>query len=516
MSSTQDGQSSSGPVPKPVPTLDSLPSELRRIIVSYLAPLSDELVPGCKKHLKNANVAHSCLREWAREYLFRDMPLNHVLVGMSSHLECFVANPENTELLKYIKHVRVQVPPGLRWEVGTDDPFGHHLDDQTSHRLHRHHGVSGYQLNQEQRQYNADYHRAMVEPFTDNRSWYRLLRAADASWGQIFRRLKSLEEISVGCCDIVDQPPPTYTHTFIRQHGRDIINQPYPKFVEDATVNVAWASVLVVKAAPASVRRLQVSMANMDNFNSFATVNRLLGLSYQGFYELSKDITRLSLTLSGIAGTHGSRDWHGETGSAFTARYWKSTLNKLANLQHLELQNDMSLNEDLMFSDMQMSDPKACILDWILPGLIVEQLRTLHLRHFLLDNATVETTFAGHWPLLEKLVFDEVLLMQREEEGINFRRNKIEHLLGKSWVDLCRALAESLPALRIILDRPTSNVNDVDDYRLHPTYLEQLSKLPQVHLIARGPYSQMVRSPNHDIQGVIEEPLLPSVPTATP
>ena len=94
---------------KPQPGLNTLPSELRRLIVSHLAPDTDNLRPGCKQHLKNANLAHSCLREWAPEYMFRDMALKHVLVGMSSHLESFVASPSNDELLKFVKHINVQV-----------------------------------------------------------------------------------------------------------------------------------------------------------------------------------------------------------------------------------------------------------------------------------------------------------------------------------------------------------------------------------------------------------------------
>jgi hypothetical protein len=372
-------------------------------------------------------------------------------------------------------------------------------------------------LTDEQRQYSADFHRAMVEPFTDNRSWYRLLRAANASWGQVFRRLKYLEEISVGCCDIADQPPPTYTHTFVLQHGKDVVTEPHPPFVQDPTVNMAWASSVVVKTAPPTVRRLRLSMANMDNFNSFATVNRLLSLSYKGFPEISNmRTTSLSLTLRGISGTHGQRDWHGDTGSACTARYWKNTLNKLANLQHLELRNEMSLNDDLMFSDMEMSDSRACILDWIMPGLVLQQLRTLRLRHFLLDTATIETTFAGHWPRLERITLDEVLLMMQREDSIKFQDIHVDHLQGKSWLDFCRALVENQPGLHIVLDRPTSNVNNVDDYRLHPKYLKQLSELPRVDVVAQGPYSSLIRSPKDDSQDTQEQPLLPCVPTSIP
>lgn len=92
------------------PTLDTLPSELRNLIVSYLAPTcAQDMKPGCKMHLQNANLAHSCLRESATEYLFRDMTLTHVLLGASCNLEIFAVTKENAHLLKYVKHIVVQV-----------------------------------------------------------------------------------------------------------------------------------------------------------------------------------------------------------------------------------------------------------------------------------------------------------------------------------------------------------------------------------------------------------------------
>jgi hypothetical protein len=94
---------------KPVPTLNSLPSELRRLIVSHLAPNPDNLQRGCKQDLKNANLAHRCLNEWVTEFMFKDMALQHVLVGMSGNLELFGATETNTSLLKYVKHIQVQV-----------------------------------------------------------------------------------------------------------------------------------------------------------------------------------------------------------------------------------------------------------------------------------------------------------------------------------------------------------------------------------------------------------------------
>jgi hypothetical protein len=94
---------------KPRPSLDTLPSELRKLIVSYLAPCPDHLVPGSKRDLKSANLANSCLREWVLEYMFRDMALQHVLVGMSSHLERFSIICEDEQLPKFVKHIVVQV-----------------------------------------------------------------------------------------------------------------------------------------------------------------------------------------------------------------------------------------------------------------------------------------------------------------------------------------------------------------------------------------------------------------------
>jgi hypothetical protein len=118
---------------RPQPALSALPSELRKLIVAHLAPNPQDLRPGSKQDLRNANLVHPCLREWVRismfnlhvrrtltslplppqvpEYMFRDMALKHVLVGMSSHLERFTVSPANSDLIKLVKHIVVQVRP---------------------------------------------------------------------------------------------------------------------------------------------------------------------------------------------------------------------------------------------------------------------------------------------------------------------------------------------------------------------------------------------------------------------
>ncbi|KAF2176385.1 hypothetical protein K469DRAFT_742993, partial [Zopfia rhizophila CBS 207.26] len=125
----------SSPTP---PTLDALPSELRKLIVSHLAPSGDDCTRyarGGKIHLKNANLAHSCLREWVPEFLFRDMVLPHVLVGMSSQLERLTySQPDGAELLKHVKTVQVKVPPAIRWEADTTELFDY-VHDITDQRL---------------------------------------------------------------------------------------------------------------------------------------------------------------------------------------------------------------------------------------------------------------------------------------------------------------------------------------------------------------------------------------------
>jgi hypothetical protein len=117
----------------------------------------------------------------------------------------------------------------------------------------------------------------MVEPFTNSRSWYRLVSAVGTSLGRVFKQYPNLEAISVASSKIVDHPSPTVTYAFILCHGKSVIWEPGPPFVQDDTVNTAWASLVVLRTMPPTIRSLRLSLANMDNFHSFSTVNRLIG-----------------------------------------------------------------------------------------------------------------------------------------------------------------------------------------------------------------------------------------------
>jgi hypothetical protein len=246
---------------------------------------------------------------------------------------------------------------------------------------------------------------------------------------------------------------------------------------------MAWASSIILKTAPSWVRHLQVSMANMDNFNSFATVNRLLSMSHRRSLQPHLlNTTSLCLTIRGIAGTHGSSDWHGDTGSAAYVRHWTSALNSLCELRHLELCDAMEVDSDLLFSDMEMSDTQASVLDWMLPKLTLNQLRTLRLSKFSLDEATIPDTFPDIWPCLETIILEDITLIMRADELVVFNDEHLEHLKGASWPHACSWLLSHASMSRVKLIRPVAKINDVDTLGLHENYVKSITELHGVDL----------------------------------
>lgn len=100
-------------------SLETLPSELRKLIVSSLAPI--HLSPGCKQAIKNANLAHRSLHAWATEYLFQDMVLVHAVPGMASHLEYFTTHREAAGFMKYVRSVVIQASIIHKWSSCDSD-----------------------------------------------------------------------------------------------------------------------------------------------------------------------------------------------------------------------------------------------------------------------------------------------------------------------------------------------------------------------------------------------------------
>jgi hypothetical protein len=227
----------------------------------------------------------------------------------------------------------------------------------------------------------------------------------------------------------------------------------------------------------------------MDNFNSFATINRLQSITFKRPFDLqSRTVTRLSLTLQGIAGTHGSRDWPADTGSIGSARHWKTILNSLEQLQHLELIDDQDRSDILRFSSLDLSDTKASIVNWILPDLIYKQLNTLCLKGFVLDTALVQETLSGFWPSLRHIILHEIALMLRVDENIKSRDFCVEHLQGSSWVAACRGLTSRHQDLRITLKDIASNIDNANTMSLHPRFVKEVRELQGVELAVEDPH----------------------------
>lgn len=378
-------------------------------------------------------------------------------------------------------------------------------------------------LTNEQRQYCGHYHRALVEPFVDNRRWYVLLRNAQQSWGQVFHYFPNLQHIGVGCCERVDHPTGTYTNVFVSQFGRHVTCEAEPPFVEDPTINMAWASALVLEGAPQTVRSLQLSMANMDNFNSFATVNRLLSIVYRNSQFLSLQpplgVTELSITLRGVDGLHGELEWTGDTGSAGLLRYWKKVLGALRNLRYLEFREEVGDSPNLAFTSGEETDSNDNVVVWLLHHLKHNRLETLRLRDFFLDPDWFRDMFFTDWPNLKNIILDNTSLRwSTEDKGQEEHEQPSEitvrdHHNEKAWMRICQFLSNEYPSVNIHINQPASWGEIGGNYILLSKDVEELQRLPRVKLNVRPSYPFTDNRPPENlvlVHGPASRPPLPS------
>ncbi|KAF2734676.1 hypothetical protein EJ04DRAFT_512370 [Polyplosphaeria fusca] len=476
-------------------SLATLPSELRKLIVSHLVRNSldvDCYLPGSKRHLKNANLAHRCLHEWATEYLFRDMALKHVVVGIASNLELFAMDPAASLLWRHVKTVQVQVPPAIRWEVDAPvEPTVNSIEEGTEQRLLKKFGArKREQLTFQDLQYCSDYHRALVEPFTDNRRWYKLQALAEHTWPQILQRFPNLDHTSVGICKRDEHPSPTRTYAFVHRYGEQVLDDANPPYVEDAKFNLAWASAIMMQAIPSSVKSLHLTAANSDSLNSFATINRLLALMYDPrlryrdtkrnpLYYITHDrlasITNLVLDLRGKEGTHGSRDWRGLTGSVGMVRYWRHMLESTCNLKHLDIRAHAQPRKLSFYIEVGASNSEDCILEWLLPQLALPRLESLTLRNFFLHQTSLamilgtphtggeddKPYFRGSTLVLEDCrlwipvpSIPEIDVTTGIIDGSIDIASLYNQLDGGAWLDVCSEIEATFPGILIHLVRP--------------------------------------------------------------
>ncbi|EUC46373.1 hypothetical protein COCMIDRAFT_35993 [Bipolaris oryzae ATCC 44560] len=455
-------------------TIDALPSELMKQVVSYLAPTCvEETKPGCKLDLQNANLAHSCLREWATEYLFRDMMLTHVLPGASCSLELFAITKQNAHLLKHVTHIVVQVPPAIRRE-DFETAMCYAPERATRQRLYPQCDDSPTtELTDEQKKYYLRYHEAMVEPFIQSWRWHPLVHCAESSFSRIFSYFKNLISISVACCEREDHPQPTCTHTFIQQTGKSVTEQETPRFVEDRTINLAWASAIIARKAPAHVQDLHLSLANIDNYYAAGTVNSVLRRGYmypEDEFPNLATLTRLTLSVRGTPGTHGHPYPTDASATFHAVWFWKHMVNHMVQLQYLELVDDFDTSSTINFSDLDYTNHTASILPLILPHLELNELQVLKLCGFALQKHDLANALMGPWPSLERVVLSGIRLMDGSEEEYA----DAEHMEGFTWLEVCHGFVEKRPGVVLELERPYSTCFALDAVAVEEGFVAEL------------------------------------------
>ncbi|EUC35302.1 hypothetical protein COCCADRAFT_24716 [Bipolaris zeicola 26-R-13] len=461
-------------------TIDALPSELMKQVVSYLAPTCvEEMKPGCKLDLQNASLAHSCLREWATEYLFKDMTLTHILPGASCNLERFATTKQNAHLLDFVTHIVVQVPPAIR----TDDMrmgISYTPEGATRQRLYpQYDGSPTTELTDEQREYWLRYHEAMVEPFCQLWRWRPLVHSAEWSFARIFGYFKNLTSISVACCERVDHPQSTCTHTFIQQTGKSVVEQETPRFIEDRTVNLAWASAIIVRKAPSHVQTLQLSLASIDNYSPNGTVSEILRRGYmypEDEFPNLATLTRLTLSIRGTPGTHGHFSPANSSTTFNAFWFWKLMINKMLQLQHLELVDDLDTSSQTNFSDLDYTNHTASVLPLLLPYLELNQLKVLRLRGFALQKQDLANALTGPWPSLERVVLSGIRLM----DGSDDEYADAEHMEGFTWLEVCRGFVKKRPGVRLELERPYSTCFALDAVAVEERFVGELRSIDGV------------------------------------
>ncbi|KAF5844907.1 hypothetical protein GGP41_008862 [Bipolaris sorokiniana] len=461
-------------------TIDALPSELMKQVVSYLAPTCvEEMKPGCKLDLQNANLAHSCLREWATEYLFRDMMLTHVLPGASCDLEIFAITKQNAHLLKHVTHIVVQVPPAIRREE-FDTGLSYTPERATRQRLYPESDDSPTpELTDEQVKYCLRYHEAMVEPFIQSWRWHPLVHCAESSFARIFSYFKNLTSISVACCERVDHPQPTCTRTFIQQTGKSAIEQETPRFVEDRTINLAWASAIIVRKAPPHVQTLQLSLANIDNYYATGTVNQILRRGYmypEDKFPNLANLTHLTLSIRGTPGTHGHPSPPNSAATFHAVWFWKLMINQMLQLQHMELVDDFDTSPGTNFSDLDYTNHTASILPLLLPYLELGQLQVLRLHGFALQKQDLQNALTGPWPSLARVVLSGIRLMDGSDEEYA----DAEHMEGFTWLEVCQGFVDKRPGVRLELERPYSTCFALDAVAVEERFVGELEGIDGV------------------------------------
>ncbi|KAJ9647199.1 hypothetical protein H2201_003373 [Coniosporium apollinis] len=395
-----------------------IPLELCEMVISHLVPEEENrFKPGSKSDLQNANLTCRAFHAWATKYLFRDMVL--IIVDIQHVPKLLRFTEEKEDLAKHVQNVQVQIPPGMRWEIGMGDADT--VRDSTTERLLSHFGVTGRAGLTEQQQTFCDrYHEALVWPFFKV-DWFLLLNHAAAVSKETLKLLPNLEYVEAGICERENLPWPTMTHRFIKKYGADIVNAANPQYEISRIPNVACLSNILMVSVPARVWELRVSGANLSDVREWATINRLLTFSYQLWDFPSRKtkldkIERFTLDIRGAPGVQrssraGVAVSPTDIGSPSMLNYWKQIVWNFPMLKHLRLNGHWSQGADTHAADPTRVHrlPKACLLDLFVPQQAVWP-QSIYLHDFIVHQDTLERLLPNYPGGLERLILSSITL----------------------------------------------------------------------------------------------------------
>ncbi|KAF2813661.1 uncharacterized protein BDZ99DRAFT_495312 [Mytilinidion resinicola] len=447
------------------PSITTLPVELLRLIVGHLAPSWHICTTektyrhftrlSSKEDLKNANLAHSCFRQWVPEFLFQDMTLNILITGMSSQLERLLLDPLGAKISKYIKRVQVQVPPAIQWEFRYEQEADN-LEDNTKIKLCNQLKVRKVEdLTDEQQDFCEQYHACMVEPFTTSTRWFGLVAFAYSSCKAIFPMLPKLEHVGCGICLPEDFPPPTSTNSFVRR-WKDDVAAVTPDYIYDFDVNLAWISGVVLRSMPLHVKSLDMAAANLTNLSRFRTVNRLLFIMCKS-HKLSQNpvhrlgtmaVTELSLTIGGARGTYGTETWDGHTGSIGMVKYWADAINMCPNLTRLALTGERMEPFKPNGAGGLSNDLDHGWMSWLFRSLVsLHHLESFSLNDFAIRCETIPKIFNLMPKSLRCVSFRQVYIDLEDCK----HEHTHEHVAFETWIEQVAWLKENFPSLAVIM-----------------------------------------------------------------
>lgn len=286
----------------------------------------------------------------------------------------------------------------------------------------------------------------MVEPFLKTRCLFGLISQAQHACMQVFRQLPKLEHVEVGICKRIDHPDTTTTNTFIKRWGRDVITHENPACVEDPTMNLAWASGVIIQTISGKVKSLHLSAANL------VELSRLTYEQHNIPYNPTRNllfVTNLTLDIRGIHGTHHSMpDWYAvPRATTKMVEYWAKTINSMPKLVHLQLNGKFGSVINIH------QDHIGYALGRLL-SRVKRPLQSLSLHNFDMNVYHLLGYLPAFKSSLKSLVLDRILMLYCDD---------IEE---EPWLTLATWAEDHMQGTRITANYPCNNMVRVSKFSL--------------------------------------------------